>query len=44
VDSLVAIDIRNWIAREAHSNVQILLLSSGSLMALAESILNNSAA
>lgn len=43
VDSLVAIEIRNWISREAHSNVQVLeLLSSGSLMALAGIILNNS--
>lgn len=43
LDSLVAIEIRNWIAREANANVQILeLLSSGSLMALAEIILNKS--
>ena len=43
LDSLVAIEIRNWIAREANANVQVLeLLSSGSLMALAEIILNKS--
>lgn len=43
LDSLVAIEIRNWIAREANANVQVLeLLSSGSLMALAEIIVNKS--
>lgn len=43
LDSLVAIEIRNWIAREANANVQVLeLLSSGSLMALAEIILTKS--
>ncbi|KAJ5915460.1 Acyl transferase/acyl hydrolase/lysophospholipase [Penicillium verhagenii] len=45
LDSLVAIEIRNWIAREANANVQVLeLLSSGSLLALAEIILNKSRA
>ena len=45
LDSLVAIEIRNWIAREANANVQVLgLLSSGTLMALAESIVNKSLA
>jgi hypothetical protein len=45
LDSLVAIEIRNWIAREANANVQVLeLLSSGSLMALAEIIVNKSQA
>lgn len=45
LDSLVAIEIRNWIAREADANVQVLeLLSSGTLMALAEIILNKSQA
>ncbi|KGO61703.1 Acyl transferase/acyl hydrolase/lysophospholipase [Penicillium expansum] len=45
LDSLVAIEIRNWIAREANANVQVLeLLSSGSLMALVEIILNKSQA
>ncbi|CAG8132428.1 unnamed protein product [Penicillium nalgiovense] len=45
LDSLVAIEIRNWIAREANANVQVLeLLSGGSLMALAEVILNKSQA
>lgn len=43
VDSLVAIEIRSWISREAHSNVQVReLLSSGSLMALVGIILRNS--
>ncbi|OQE32683.1 hypothetical protein PENFLA_c001G04022 [Penicillium flavigenum] len=43
--SLVAIEIRNWITREANANVQVLeLLSGGSLMALAEIILNKSQA
>lgn len=43
LDSLVAIEIRNWIARETNANVQVLeLLSSGSLMVLAEIILNKS--
>lgn len=43
LDSLVAIEIRNWIAREANANVQVLeLLSSGSLMALAEIIYTKS--
>lgn len=45
LDSLVAIEIRNWIAREANANVQVLeLLSSGSLIALAEIILTKSQA
>jgi aryl carrier-like protein len=45
LDSLVAIEIRNWIAREANANVQVLeLLSSGTLMALAETILKKSQA
>ncbi|CAG8299604.1 unnamed protein product [Penicillium nalgiovense] len=45
LDSLVAIEIRNWIACEANANVQVLeLLSGGSLMALAEIILNKSQA
>lgn len=45
LDSLVAIEIRNWIAREANANVQVLeLLSGGSLMALAEIILDKSQA
>jgi acyl carrier protein len=43
LDSLVAIEIRNWIAREADANVQVLeLLSSGSLIALAELVLSKS--
>lgn len=40
LDSLVAIEIRNWIARETEVNVQVLeLVSSGSLMSLVELIL-----
>lgn len=36
LDSLVAIEVRNWIAREAEANVQVLeLLSSDSLIKLA---------
>lgn len=43
LDSLVAIEIRNWIAREADANVQVLeLLSSESLIKLAELILTKS--
>lgn len=43
LDSLVAIEIRNWIAREADANVQVLeLLSSESLIKLAELILAKS--
>ncbi|KAB8360847.1 hypothetical protein FH972_024581 [Carpinus fangiana] len=43
LDSLVAIEIRNWIAREAEANVQVLeLLTSSSLMALAKTILTKS--
>ena len=39
LDSLVAIEIRNWIAREMEANVQVLeLLASGSLIALARTI------
>lgn len=45
LDSLVVIEIRNWIVREANAtcNVQMLeLLLSGSMMALAEIIVNKS--
>lgn len=43
LDSLVAIEIRNWIARETEANVQVLeLLTSSSLMALAKTILTKS--
>jgi acyl carrier protein len=43
LDSLVAIEIRNWIAREADANVQILeLLSSKSIKHLSEIILGKS--
>ncbi|OKL60218.1 hypothetical protein UA08_04929 [Talaromyces atroroseus] len=43
LDSLVAIEIRNWIAREADANIQVLeLLSSESLVKLAELILSKS--
>lgn len=40
VDSLVAIEIRNWITREAEANLQVLeLLTSANLMSLAETVL-----
>ncbi|KAK2801278.1 Type I Iterative PKS [Onygenales sp. PD_10] len=40
LDSLVAIEIRNWIARETGANVQVLeLLASKSLVGLAEMVL-----
>lgn len=40
LDSLVAIEIRNWIARETEVNVQVLeLLSSGSIISLVALIL-----
>uniref|UniRef100_A0A093XSQ6 Lovastatin nonaketide synthase n=1 Tax=Talaromyces marneffei PM1 TaxID=1077442 RepID=A0A093XSQ6_TALMA len=43
LDSLVAIEIRNWIAREVDANVQVLeLLSSESLTKLSELILAKS--
>jgi hypothetical protein len=43
LDSLVAIEVRNWIAREANANVQVLeILSAGSLMALADVIVTKS--
>ncbi|GAD95061.1 hypothetical protein PVAR5_3699 [Paecilomyces variotii No. 5] len=43
LDSLVAIEIRNWIARETDANVQVLeLLSSGSLGSLVDIILRKS--
>lgn len=43
LDSLVAIEVRNWIAREAEANVQVLeLLSSESLIKLAGLILAKS--
>ncbi|KAI5205363.1 polyketide synthase [Aureobasidium subglaciale] len=43
LDSLAAIEVRNWIAREADANVQILeLLTSPSLMELAKLILKKS--
>lgn len=44
LDSLVAIEIRNWIAREAEANVQVLeLLSTKSVTHLAEVVYNKSA-
>ncbi|KAF2125236.1 polyketide synthase [Dothidotthia symphoricarpi CBS 119687] len=40
LDSLVAIELRNWITRETEINVQVLeLLSSGSIMNLVELVL-----
>ncbi|KAK6067118.1 polyketide synthase [Seiridium cupressi] len=44
LDSLVAVEIRNWITRETDANLQVLeLLSSGSLMTLSQSIVKKSA-
>ena len=44
LDSLVAIEIRNWIAREADANVQVLvLLSTKSMTHLAEVVYDKSA-
>ena len=43
LDSLVAIEVRNWIVRECDANLQVLeLLSSTSLMALAQTIVKKS--
>ena len=43
LDSLVAIEIRNWIVRECDANLQVLeLLSTASLKALAEAIVKKS--
>lgn len=43
LDSLAAIEVRNWIAREVDANVQVLeLLTSSSLTALAATILSKS--
>ena len=43
LDSLVAIELRSWIAREARANVQVLeLLSTGRLWAVAELIVSKS--
>lgn len=43
LDSLAAIEVRNWVAREADANVQVLeLLTSPSLMELAKLILKKS--
>ena len=43
LDSLVAIEIRNWITRELKANLQVLeLLSSGSLMALSKFVMRRS--
>ena len=43
LDSLVAIEVRNWIVRECDANLQVLeLLSSASLMALAQTIMRKS--
>ncbi|KAJ5628114.1 hypothetical protein N7490_010342 [Penicillium lividum] len=44
LDSLVAIEIRNWITRELESSMQVLeILAGDSLLALAEHILRKSA-
>lgn len=43
LDSLVAIEIRNWLDRELEAKVPLMeLLSAGSLMALAESVVQRS--
>lgn len=43
LDSLVAIEIRNWITRELEASLQVLeLLTSSSIVALAETILKKS--
>ncbi len=43
LDSLVSIEIRNWITRELGASLQILdLLSSGSFVALADTVLKKS--
>ena len=43
LDSLVAIEVRNWIFRECDANIQVLeLLSSASLVALAQTIVAKS--
>lgn len=43
LDSLVAIEVRNWITREVEANLQVLeLLTSASLVALAGTILKKS--
>ncbi|EKD12633.1 beta-ketoacyl synthase domain-containing protein [Drepanopeziza brunnea f. sp. 'multigermtubi' MB_m1] len=43
LDSLVAIEIRNWITRELEASLQVLeLLTSGSFWALAETVLGKS--
>jgi len=44
LDSLVAVEIRNWITRETDANLQVLeLLSSGSLIALSQLVVKKSA-
>ena len=43
LDSLVAIEVRNWITRELEANLQILeILTSDSVHALARTILSKS--
>ena len=44
LDSLVAVEIRNWITRETDASLQVLeLLSSGSLIALSQLVVKKSA-
>jgi hypothetical protein len=44
LDSLVAVEIRNWVTRETDASLQVLeLLSSGSLIALSQIIVKKSA-
>lgn len=44
LDSLVAVEIRNWVTRQTEANLQVLeLLSSGSLLSLSHHIVKKSA-
>lgn len=44
LDSLVAVEIRNWITKQTEANLQVLeLLSSGSLISLSQKIVKKSA-
>ena len=43
LDSLVAVEIRNWVTRQTEANLQVLeLLSSGSLLSLSHHIVKKS--
>jgi hypothetical protein len=44
LDSLVAVEIRNWVTKQTDANLQVLeLLSSGSLISLSQNIVKKSA-